>query len=83
MKSKTIAALSMILGIALSTTSFGQARHDEKPHGMGKAAATADDGKAKAPATGGRHDAGGTSHGMPKAAAKKDAAKPVDDKAGK
>lgn len=82
MKSKTIAALSMILGIALSTTSFAQGRHDEKPHGSTKPAAAAE-GRAMPRATGGRHDSGGTSHGTPKAAAKKDTAKAIDEKGNK
>jgi hypothetical protein len=82
MNSKTIAALTIILGIALSTTSFAQGRHDEKPHAMGKQA-TVENGKAAPTPTGGRHDAAGTTHGAPKVASKKDAAKPVDDKSGK
>ncbi len=82
MKSKTLAALTMILGIALSTTTFAQGRHDEKPHGSTKPTAT-QEGKAPPAATGGRHDAGGTTHGTVKAKAKKDNAKAVDDKGGK
>ncbi len=82
MKSKTLAALTMILGIALSTTTFAQGRHDEKPHGTSKPTAT-QEGKAPQAATGGRHDAGGTTHGAKKTTAKKDSAKAGDDKGGK
>ena len=39
MKSITLSALTIILGIALSTSALAQGRHDEKPHGMGKPAA--------------------------------------------
>ncbi len=82
MKSKTLAALTVILGIALSTSAFAQGRHDEKPHGMGKPAATQESKEART-ATGGRHDAGGTTHGAVKAKAKKDSSKAVDDKGSK
>ena len=46
MESKSLAALTMILGITLSTTVFAQGRHDEKPHGMKKHAAKKDLAKA-------------------------------------
>lgn len=36
MKPKTLATLTMILGIALSTSAFAQGRHDERPHGSAK-----------------------------------------------
>ena len=63
----TAAALSTAL--ALSTVAFAQGRHDEKPHGAKPAAESKD----KAPATGGRHDSGPTTHGsIKKAATKKD-----------
>jgi hypothetical protein len=82
MKSKTIAALTMILGIALSASVFAQGRHDEKPHGMAKNPPAAESGEsAKGPAIGGRHDE--KPHGMTKPAAKKDATKAGDDKGGK
>ena len=66
---KTIALLAAFA--ALSTTAVAQGRHDEKPHGMMKApaSATAD---SRASGTGGRHDEGATSHGKKKPAAKKD-----------
>jgi hypothetical protein len=80
MKSKSLAALTMILGIALSTSAFAQGRHDEKPHGQGKPAAESPDVK-KVPAASGRHDE--KPHGMKKPVAKKDKAKAVEDKGGK
>ena len=80
MKSKSLAALTMILGIALSTSAFAQGRHDEKPHGMGKASTESVD-KERVSAGSGRHDE--KPHGMRKPAAKKDSAKAVDDKGGK
>ncbi len=82
MKSKTLATITMILGIALSTSVFAQGRHDEKPHGMGKPAATQESKEART-ATGGRHDAGGTTHGAKKTTAKKIGSKAGDDKSGK
>ena len=82
MKSKSLAALTIILGIALSTSVFAQGRHDEKPHGMGKPAVENPDVK-KVPAGSGRHDE--KPHGMKKPVAKKDAAKAGEgaDKGGK
>ena len=80
MKSKYLPALAMILGIALSTSVLAQGRHDEKPHAMGKPATVA---QASAAPTGGRHDAGGTTHGVVKAKAKTDNSKAVDDKVSK
>lgn len=82
MKTKILAALTMILGIALSTAAFAQGRHDEKPHGMVKPAAT-QESKATRIATGGRHDEGVTTHGARKTTAPKDSAKSGDDKGGK
>lgn len=82
MKTKILAALTMILGIAFSTSAFAQGRHDEKPHGMGKPAAT-QESKVTRTATGGRHDEGGTTHGAKKTTAKKDSAKAGDEKDGK
>jgi len=82
MKTTILAALAMILGIALSTSAFAQGRHDEKPHGMVKPAAT-QEGKVTRTATGGRHDEGVTTHGARKTTAPKDSAKADDDKGGK
>lgn len=82
MKTKTLAALTMILGVALSTAAFAQGRHDEKPHGMGKPAA-AQEGQVTRTATGGRHDEGVTTHGTRRVFAKKDSARADDDKGGK
>ena len=75
MKSKTLAALTVILGIALSTTAFAQGRHDEKPHGVAKPAAEAKD-KDRTYSASGRHDE--KPHGMKKPAAKKDSAKAAE-----
>jgi hypothetical protein len=82
MKTKTLAALTLILGIALSTSAFAQGRHDEKPHGTGKPAAT-QESKVTRTATGGRHDEGITTHGAKKTSAKTDSPKAGDDKGGK
>jgi hypothetical protein len=82
MKSRLLAAFTMILGIALSASAFAQGRHDEKPHGMDKSKPAAESREgAKGPAIGGRHDE--KPHGMTKPAAKKDATKAGDDKGGK
>ena len=81
MKSVSLAAFAMIIGLALSGTAFAQGRHDEKPHGMMKnppAAATDTD---RVYAGSGRHDE--KPHGMKKPTVKNDATKAVDDKAGK
>ena len=43
MKTKIFAALTMILGIALSTSVFAQGRHDEKPHGSARPMAVANE----------------------------------------
>ncbi len=75
MKSKTLAAFTMIIGIALSTSAYAQGRHDEKPHGQGKPAATAKD-KAGNPPLPGRHDE--RPHGTTKSTAKKDGAKAAE-----
>ena len=82
MKTKTLAALTTILGIALSASAFAQGRHDEKPHGMGKPAA-APESKETRIATGGRHDEGVTTHRARKTTAPKDVTKADDDKGGK
>ena len=76
MKSITLSALTMILGIALSTSAFAQGRHDEKPHGSTKPAADASD-KERTPNPGGRHDE--KPHGPQKPAAKKDSGKKAAD----
>lgn len=83
MKSKLLAAFTMILGIALSASAFAQGRHDEKPHGMPKNPPAAESSEsARGPAVGGRHDE--KPHGMKKKqAVKKDATKAGDDKGGK
>ncbi len=82
MKTKTLAVLTMILGIALSTSAFAQGRHDEKPHGMSRPAATQESNEMRT-ATGGRHDEGVTTHRARKTTAQKDSAKAGDDKGGK
>lgn len=80
MKSKTLAVLTMVLGLALSASVFAQGRHDEKPHGTMPPAEASD----KAiPAGSGRHDE--RPHAVKKAAPKKQAAKASEgaDKGGK
>ena len=73
MKSKTLAALTMILGIALSTSVLAQGRHDEKPHGMMKnPPAEAKDAERKSVGSG-RHDE--KPHGMKKPVKKGDDAR--------
>lgn len=70
MKSKTLAAFAVILGIALSAPAFAQGRHDEKPHGMAKnPPAQAADTERKTVGAG-RHDE--KPHGMKKAEKKAD-----------
>ncbi len=65
-----ITAVALSTALALATAAYSQGRHDEKPHGMKPAATESTD---KAPATGGRHDSGPTTHGpAKKAAAKRD-----------
>jgi len=68
MKTKTLAALTTMLGIALSTSAFAQGRHDEKPHGSGKPMAVAKE-QAGHPPLPGRHDE--RPHGTRKPAAQK------------
>ena len=75
MKTKTLAALTAILGAALSASAFAQGRHDEKPHGMGNPATAKQMSKETRTATGGRHDAGVTTHGTGKTSAKRTNAK--------
>jgi len=77
MKSKNRAALTMILGIALSASAFAQGRHDEKPHGMAKNPPAQATDKERTYAGSGRHDE--KPHGMKKPAKQADDA----DKSGK
>ena len=63
MKTKVLAALTMILGIALSTSAFAQGRHDEKPHGSAKPTVVANE------------QAGNPQLSTTKSAAQKDGAK--------
>ena len=81
MKTKFIAALAMLLGIALSTSTFAQGRHDEKPHGMTKNPPAEAKDKERKSAGSGRHDE--KPHGMKKPATKKSSTKAGDDKGGK
>ena len=83
MKAKSLPALAIILGIALSTSAFAQGRHDEKPHGMSKPATEAQESKDTRAATGGRHDEGGTTHRARKAKAQDGNSKAADDKVSK
>lgn len=70
MKSKTLAAITMVLGIALSAPAFAQGRHDEKPHGMAKNPPAQAMDKDRTYAGSGRHDE--KPHGMKKPAKKAD-----------
>lgn len=72
MKSKTLAALTIIIGLALSASVFAQGRHDEKPHGSGKPVVVKNE-QAGNPALPGRHDE--RPHGIKRPAAQKDGAK--------
>ena len=73
-----INAAALVAAFTLSATAYSQGRHDEKPHGSAKPAAETTE---KAPATGGRHDSGPTTHGpAKKAAVKKDKATDSDTK---
>ena len=60
MQRHNIKAAVFVVALTLSTGAYAQGRHDEKPHGSAKPAAESTD-KA-APATGGRHDSGSTTH---------------------
>lgn len=80
MQRLTIASIAIIAGLALAGTVAGQGRHDEKPHGMPKAAAAESSQSASTAAgTGGRHDE--RPHGMKKAVKTK-AAEPTPAKVG-
>ncbi len=68
MKSKTLAVVTLFIGLALSASAFAQGRHDEKPHGMKPPAEAADK---PMPVGSGRHDE--KPHAAFKAAAKKQA----------
>ncbi len=76
-----IAAAGLTLAIAVPLSSFAQARHDEKPHGMTQASQEAV--HHARPATGGRHDEGMTTHGRGRPAAKKDSRESDGSSAGK
>ena len=67
-------AIGMAIALALPATTSAQGRHDEKPHAIVKQAGDGEK-EARAPATGGRHDEGPTSHGKKKPTAKKKASK--------
>lgn len=62
MKRKLSMTLAILLGLGLGTTALAQLRHDDKPHGSAKPAATKAEG---APSPGNRHDE--KPHGKPKA----------------
>ena len=83
MKSKSLTALAMALCIAASTSALAQGRHDEKPHGMRKPPTQAQQSKGTRPATGGRHDEAGTTHGAKQTKDKKANSKAVEYKEGK
>ena len=72
MHGNLVKTATLVAALALSAATYSQGRHDEKPHGSAKPAAETTD---KAPATGGRHDSGSTTHApAKKAPAKKDKA---------
>ena len=68
MKKFTTYALAMAIGTALGTAAYGQARHDEKPHGSAKPAPSATVDTPAADRMPGRHDE--RPHGKAKAKAK-------------
>lgn len=72
MKRALIAAFVLVAGTALASAVSAQGRHDEKPHGSAKPAATPTEGQ-YAPAPGGRHDE--KPHGPRKPAKKADSKK--------
>ena len=78
---RTLIVLTVVLvGIGVGTVASAQGRHDEKPHGVTKTEAAAQD---KAPASassgvGGRHDE--RPHGMTKTKAKPKTDQPAVDK---
>ena len=78
MKNHLIAA-TLGLAFVLPFAATAQGRHDEKPHGMTRPAATAPE-QPRVAATGGRHDSGLTTHGVKKRAAPKNP--PLTDAAG-
>lgn len=65
----TIIAYASIVALAsaLALPAFAMGRHDDKPHGVTKPA-TQQAQQPRRQATGGRHDEGPTTHGMPAAA---------------
>lgn len=73
MKRYLVAVAVLAFASALPVTAAAQGRHDEKPHGVTKAAPKSPD-QSRAAATGGRHDEGGSTHGKKKTAAKKEPA---------
>ena len=66
MKKHLIAAATLALAASLPIAASAQGRHDEKPHGVMTSSVTAQQDKDRPAATGGRHDSGGTTHGMKK-----------------
>jgi hypothetical protein len=81
MKSVSLAAFTMVLGLAISGTAFAQGRHDEKPHGRMKNPPAASTDTDRVYAGGGRHDE--KPHGMKKPAVKQDSTQAVDEKSRK
>lgn len=71
MKHVALAALAIGMSLGIGTATYAQFRHDEKPHGSAKPAATQGEVQRGMP---GRHDE--RPHGPPK---KKDAAKKSAD----
>jgi len=61
---RTLTTLATAISLAMAASAMAQGRHDEKPHGMAKQAASQDNERRSQPITGGRHDE--RPHGMTK-----------------
>jgi hypothetical protein len=67
MKYAQATVIAFLTAAVLASASYGQGRHDEKPHGTKKAPATTEQ-QVRGGGTGGRHDEGITTHGRKKQA---------------
>lgn len=77
MKRSIITAIALVAGTAFAVGAYAQSRHDEKPHGSGKPAASSSQ---QGPMTGMRHDE--RPHGQKKPAGKKGEPKKDESKLG-